>query len=270
MVYSKLPALNSSPSRTNSINRELIIPLPNKVNSPKTNLNSPMRPNLNMQIPSNIGIQNSPAQMTIPEMEPNIDSNLNKYSNSQMTMSPNLISPPINSSKVPSFSSLRNINLVNDRVHNDCIENGFDSTDADDASNNTKMLTDLLWSDPSNLTEFFMPSHRGSGWYFGLIATSTFLQKNDVKMIVRGHESIKKGVESIHENKIITVYSSSSKSNDGLAGCVVFDKNEQIKIYKLSPIDVIQRKDATFFTPKLKHYHRIGSLSVRKHKRKSA
>lgn len=147
-------------------------------------------------------------------------------------------------------------------------DNGGECDDDEDDGNNVSLLTDLLWSDPSNLTDFFLPSNRGSGFYFGFIATNGFLQKNEMKLIVRGHESIKKGVELNHEKKVMTIYSSSSMSQGGLAGCVVFDDPYNFKVYKLSPIDVIVRSDAKFFTPALKQHHTIESMNVNAFKKR--
>lgn len=229
LVYSKLPSLNQQSSQTNpQKNSNNVITIP------------PHKSIVGASIPTRKSI--SPLKpispLPIPPIRPN--SNLNQIS----PLKQNLYQQHPNSARL-------NVSNDDDRID-----------DKEDEKSNIKLLTDLLWSDPSNLTDFFLPSNRGSGWYFGFIATNTFLQKNDMKLIVRGHESIKKGVELNHEKKIMTVFSSSSMSNGGLAGCVVFDTSNSYKIYKFDPIDVIQRIDAKFFEPIVKHYHKIESLSM--------
>lgn len=122
----------------------------------------------------------------------------------------------------------------------------------EDERNNTELLTDLLWSDPTNSCERFLPSNRGSGCYFGFVATSHFLKKNGMKMIVRGHESIKKGIDTNHDKKVITIYSSSSIRQGGIAGCAIFDVDDTYKEFKLVPIDFVQRSEAMFYTPTIR------------------
>src|SRR5207247_7195248 len=49
----------------------------------------------------------------------------------------------------------------------------------------------LLWNDPREMIEEFVPSTRGEGaFYFGSEATTAFLDGNALKGIIRGHEVV--------------------------------------------------------------------------------
>src|SRR5207245_1215672 len=49
----------------------------------------------------------------------------------------------------------------------------------------------LLWNDPRDVIDEFVPSVRGKGaFYYGTEATKTFLENNSLKGIIRGHEVV--------------------------------------------------------------------------------
>lgn len=274
-IYSKLPSLNSHSSLLNYI--------PNgQITKPKASLSTPSSPfgsnsqfssnsahNLNIQSSSNLQMNALTNNVPVPPLKPSPNSPNLPTHNKLMPKIPippfhsqlnRANSPFISPSRPKCISSrVEDLNPAKAVFNDD--EEGEEEDEIEDDSNNIAMLTDLMWSDPSNLTEFFLPSNRGSGWYFGIIATNTFMQENQMKMIVRGHESIKKGVQTMHENRVVTVYSSSSASQDGLAGCVIFSTNDNVDVYKLQPIKIIQRSEAKFFTPTLKHHKTIRSLT---------
>lgn len=131
-----------------------------------------------------------------------------------------------------------------------------------DDINNIQLLTDIMWSDPTNSCELFLPSNRGSGCYFGFVVTNNFLKRNNMKMIVRGHQIIKNGVETTHEKKIITVYSSSSLKQGIFAACVIFSPDDSYKAFRFRPINIVNRKDAKFFAPTLKPAHSYESHNL--------
>lgn len=71
-------------------------------------------------------------------------------------------------------------------------------------------IDSVLWSDPTNKTDYYAPSTRGSGYLFGSSAVSEFCENNNIKMIIRGHECVKDGVEFWFDNKLVTVFSASN------------------------------------------------------------
>lgn len=136
------------------------------------------------------------------------------------------------------------------------------STSSSDGNNNIQLLTDIMWSDPTNSCDLFLPSNRGAGCYFGFVITNNFLKRNKMKMIVRGHESIKAGIETNHENKIVTIYSSSSLQLCGIAACATFDKDDNYNPFRLVPITFVKRSEAKFYTPTIKQSNKNMHLKL--------
>ena len=61
-------------------------------------------------------------------------------------------------------------------------------TEAQDDS----IIAGLLWSDPV-LKEGYLPSTRGMGVFFGPDVTKGFLERNDLKCLIRSHAEVKNG-----------------------------------------------------------------------------
>ena len=105
---------------------------------------------------------------------------------------------------------------------------------------------EVVWSDPSSQISFFMPSPRGVGYLYGSTALSRFLKASKLKEIVRGHQCVDEGVcISLHQ-RCITVFSASRYTGcyENLAGAVLFEKDTSYTVYKLCPLQWLQRKDA--------------------------
>mmetsp|Transcript_92005 Transcript_92005/g.259951 ORF Transcript_92005/g.259951 Transcript_92005/m.259951 type:complete len:503 (+) Transcript_92005:80-1588(+) len=68
------------------------------------------------------------------------------------------------------------------------------------------LMTEMLWSDPQ-AGRGRMPSKRGVGVAFGQDVTENFLQKNDLKLVIRSHEMKEEGYQVEHGGKCITVFS---------------------------------------------------------------
>ncbi len=68
----------------------------------------------------------------------------------------------------------------------------------------------LLWNDPSDEVKDYAPNYvRGPGTYlFGSSITEEFLSKNDLLMVIRGHEYVKEGYKWNHGNKVLTIFTS--------------------------------------------------------------
>ncbi len=49
------------------------------------------------------------------------------------------------------------------------------------------MVTDLLWADINEYRDGWTPSRRGISFEFGNNIVEDFLERNDLKMIVRAH-----------------------------------------------------------------------------------
>jgi len=99
-----------------------------------------------------------------------------------------------------------------------------------DLNPDNPMAFELLWNDPRDMIEGFVPSVRGEGaYYFGTDVTNKFLEKNSLKGIIRGHEVVD-GFREDMGGKVITVFS--SRYHGASAGALVLeaDKMEKEKI----------------------------------------
>ena len=88
----------------------------------------------------------------------------------------------------------------------------------------------LLWNDPRDMIEGFLPSIRGDGaFYYGTDVTQSFLERNSLKGIIRGHEVVD-GFREDMGGKVITVFS--SRYHGASAGVLILDegKMERAKV----------------------------------------
>lgn len=106
----------------------------------------------------------------------------------------------------------------------------------------------LLWSDPSLDISGFGLSKRGSGHFFGLTAFKRFMEANKLRFLIRAHECVEGGIESIFGNSLLTVFSASNycgNSNNRAGVLFVSAKNEFKKIL-YEPLPYLRRSDAVF------------------------
>ena len=134
---------------------------------------------------------------------------------------------------------LRTIDNVKDLTHP---VNDYSS------SNNEKLLKDLMWSDPTPLPLTFTPSNRGVGSIYGMTAVKQFLQANNLKAIIRGHQYIFEGVLNMH-NIVYTVFSSSSylaKAVPNSCGLLLVHEDLTVTYDQFKPLKVPARTDCEF------------------------
>lgn len=65
----------------------------------------------------------------------------------------------------------------------------------------------ILWGDPSNDNDGFLPSQRGAGYTFGKNALEDFLKEMHFKYLIRSHQLVYKGIQEDFAGKCITVWS---------------------------------------------------------------
>ena len=105
-------------------------------------------------------------------------------------------------------------------------------------------ITSLLWSDPADISDYFSPSSRGSGYFYGKEALHEFLVDNKYKMLIRGHECVQNGIEYKFNNEVCTVFSASNYCGISGNACGVLeliDANER-KEHFFPPLPYLLRK----------------------------
>jgi diadenosine tetraphosphatase ApaH/serine/threonine PP2A family protein phosphatase len=88
--------------------------------------------------------------------------------------------------------------------------------------NGNNILTDLLWSDPCSKIEHWANSARGTSFHWGLTAAKTFMKRNGLQRIVRGHTAESKGYGIMGDNhEVVTVFSAPNYQGGNGHGCVM-------------------------------------------------
>ncbi len=86
----------------------------------------------------------------------------------------------------------------------------------------------LLWNDPRDMIEGFVPSVRGEGaYYYGRDVTQQFLENNSLKGIIRGHEVVD-GFREDMGGKVITIFS--SRYHGSPPGILVMDQDKMERV----------------------------------------
>ena len=86
---------------------------------------------------------------------------------------------------------------------------GWESLPMDDPEPSDPGAFQILWNDPREYVDGFLPGTRGEGTYlFGPDAFNEFVEKNDIKFLIRAHEVKKSGYEYMFQGKLISIFSS--------------------------------------------------------------
>lgn len=136
------------------------------------------------------------------------------------------------------------------------------------------LVTEILWSDPTETTEMYEESHRGLGVHFGKTPILNFLQRTGFTYIVRGHQCVNNGCETSLGSRVITVFSASNYCgcDSNKCGVLRLERGETYNITTYPPFQWIRRDEVNFqpldtmkaevTTPKkaVSRSRRLGSL----------
>lgn len=116
-------------------------------------------------------------------------------------------------------------------------------------TSNNVMLNDLVWSDPMQNCENFVPSDRGSGYFFGQRNLDDFLKANNLDLMIRSHESCMDGFYFSLE-KCLTIFSNTNycgiKNN---AAIVIIKENENLEISTIKFLNEEEMKKRRILVP---------------------
>jgi len=93
-------------------------------------------------------------------------------------------------------------------------------------------ISELLWSDPTDKhPELAENRQRGAGWSFGANITNSFLEKNNLELLVRSHEARQHGYSVHHGGRCITIFSAPNycDTQGNLGAVLVFERAEDQK-----------------------------------------
>ena len=114
----------------------------------------------------------------------------------------------------------------------------------------TRVLNDLIWSDPDNKIMLFKESARGDGYLFGEQALDRFFQNFGFTKILRAHQCVRLGIDKFFDEKGYTIFSSSSYDLDckNRCGLLYIGIEKSIQTFSLPPITPIPRENALLAT----------------------
>jgi serine/threonine-protein phosphatase with EF-hand domain len=71
-----------------------------------------------------------------------------------------------------------------------------------------QLMCDLLWSDPMK-DPGWQPNNRGAGVFFGPDTSAQFCARHNFDFIIRSHECVQNGHQTMHNDKVVTIFSAS-------------------------------------------------------------
>jgi diadenosine tetraphosphatase ApaH/serine/threonine PP2A family protein phosphatase len=135
-----------------------------------------------------------------------------------------------------------------------------------------RMLGGLLWSDPSRRCGIHPNDARGYGVTFGPDVAQTFLTRENLKYLVRGHEEVKSGYKAMFcgdDKSVITVFSAvdyESRQNRGAVVNLTSDGNHSAVTFDLQQEDKDLVEDYLNDSPKSSSWSLLDRLeSVSQH-----
>jgi diadenosine tetraphosphatase ApaH/serine/threonine PP2A family protein phosphatase len=123
-----------------------------------------------------------------------------------------------------------------------------------------RLICDLVWSDPSATVQNYGTNSRGYGSAFGPEAVRHFLENQNIKWILRGHQCVAEGVECF-ANAVYTVFSSSHYEGfyENACGILYIDGAKELQSFTLPMLKQTPRDSAVFGTA-------VGGISEGKSK----
>lgn len=108
----------------------------------------------------------------------------------------------------------------------------------DDKIPRNRLAFEILWNDPNDEIEGFIPNFMRGGdpyagihiYYWGPDVTNKFLSENSLKLIIRAHEYFENGYKWYHDNKVLTIFSSCAGPYKFVKPKIVIYHKGEIKI----------------------------------------
>ena len=111
---------------------------------------------------------------------------------------------------------------------------------------NNQLIHHLVWADPNDFIDNYIPSNRGNSIEFGIGAIQLFLEKNNLKKIIRGHQCVPKGIEKNANKKVYTVFSSSNyiQNEKNICGILFVNDLNELECIRFNNIQTNISRDS--------------------------
>ena len=99
------------------------------------------------------------------------------------------------------------------------------------------IITDLIWSDPSEEIMEYSPSPKGAGQFYGEKAVNDFIKENNnISIIIRSHTSVMEGYQYQFNNKLLTIFSAPLYSGriENIGAVLKIDENQNYNFIKIN------------------------------------
>jgi diadenosine tetraphosphatase ApaH/serine/threonine PP2A family protein phosphatase len=137
-----------------------------------------------------------------------------------------------------SFITLPIAAIINDTIF--CVHGGISPNlttqldklhKIDELTSNVE--NNILWSDPKENIEGFVPNPRGRGFIFGIDVFNEFLEQTEFTMMIRGHEHCTNGFTWSFGNdgRLLTIFSAIDYCGKGNDGAVVIVNQRDVTIH---------------------------------------
>lgn len=102
---------------------------------------------------------------------------------------------------------------------------------------NLGLMCDLLWSDPDPKTTGWAENDRGVSFVFGADIVASFLETQDLDLIVRAHQVVEDGYEFFAGRRLVTLFSAPNYCGefDNAGGMISVDENLMCTFQILKP-----------------------------------
>ena len=101
------------------------------------------------------------------------------------------------------------------------------------------ILCDILWSDPGKNVNGWEPSDRGVSYKFGPDIVDSFLNRNNLSLIVRAHQVVEDGYEFFNRRSLVTLFSAPNYCGQfDNAGAVMMVKEDLTCSFSILPVRI--------------------------------
>mmetsp|Transcript_18820 Transcript_18820/g.23095 ORF Transcript_18820/g.23095 Transcript_18820/m.23095 type:complete len:369 (+) Transcript_18820:107-1213(+) len=106
------------------------------------------------------------------------------------------------------------------------------------------LLCDILWSDPDPSIENYELNDRGVSYVFGPSVVRSFLEKNDLDLVVRAHQVVEDGYEFFAGRELVTIFSAPNYCGefDNAGALMAVDETLMCSFQILKPTTSIKQR----------------------------